>query len=52
MHDEPARTWTLDELGHEAGLSRSALHERFVRYVGQPPLQHLTNWRMQLASNL
>jgi AraC-like DNA-binding protein len=52
MHGEPARAWTLDDLGREAGLSRSALHERFVRYVGQPPMQYLTNWRMQLAANL
>jgi AraC-like DNA-binding protein len=32
------------------GLSRSALHERFVALVGQPPVQYLTSWRMQLAS--
>jgi AraC-like DNA-binding protein len=52
MHEHPARAWTLEDLGREAGLSRSALHERFVRYVGQPPMQYLTNWRMQLAANL
>jgi AraC-like DNA-binding protein len=28
------------------------LHERFVRYIGQPPMQYLTNWRMQLGANL
>jgi AraC-like DNA-binding protein len=28
------------------------LHERFVRFVGQPPVQYLTSWRMQLAANL
>jgi len=52
MHEQPARDWTLDDLGREAGLSRSALHERFVRFAGQPPMQYLTNWRMQLAANL
>ncbi len=51
MHAAPARDWTLEELGREAGLSRSALHERFVRFVGQPPMQYLTQWRMQLAAN-
>ncbi len=50
IHGEPARDWTLEALGQEAGLSRSALHERFVRFVGQPPMQYLANWRMQLAA--
>ena len=39
-----------DELGRQAGLSRSALHERFVALVGQPPMQYLSGWRMQLAA--
>jgi AraC-like DNA-binding protein len=52
IHQEPARAWDLEDLGGVAGLSRSALHERFVRYVGQPPMQYLTNWRMQVAANL
>jgi AraC-like DNA-binding protein len=34
------------------GLSRSALHERFVHFIGQPPMQYLAQWRMQLASKL
>jgi AraC-like DNA-binding protein len=33
------------------GLSRSVLAERFTGFVGQPPMQYLTNWRMQLAAN-
>jgi len=24
--------------------------ERFVRFIGQPPMQYLTQWRMQLAA--
>lgn len=52
IHDQAARAWTLEDLGREAGLSRSALHERFVRFVGQPPMQYLASWRMQLAANL
>lgn len=52
MHERPAEPWTIDELGRQAGLSRSALHERFVELIGQPPMQYLTNWRMQLASRL
>ena len=52
LHDQPAAPWTLDMLGKEIGLSRSALHERFVRLLGQPPMTYLTQWRMQVASNL
>ncbi|HUM11852.1 MAG TPA: AraC family transcriptional regulator [Myxococcaceae bacterium] len=52
LHEEPAKAWTLDELGRKVGLSRSPLHERFVQFVGQPPMQYLTHWRMQLASGL
>ena len=52
MHEQPSRDWTIDELGKEIGLSRSALHERFVEFTGQPPMQYLTSWRMQMASGL
>jgi AraC-like DNA-binding protein len=50
LHQRPAEAWTLERLGSEAGLSRSSLHERFAHLIGQPPMQYLTNWRMQLAA--
>jgi AraC-like DNA-binding protein len=52
LHERPADPWTIDELGRQVGLSRSALHERFVELVGQPPMQYLTNWRMQRGAGL
>ena len=52
MHERPEREWSLDDLAHQVGLSRSALHERFVRYVGQAPMQYLANWRIQLGARL
>ena len=52
MHEEPARQWSVEELGERVGLSRSALHERFADMIGQPPMQYLANWRMQVASAL
>jgi AraC-like DNA-binding protein len=52
MHEQPGRQWSLDDLAREVGLSRSALHERFVRYVGQAPMQYLASWRMQLGARL
>jgi AraC-like DNA-binding protein len=50
FHAEPARGWTLDELGRAVGLSRSALTERFTPLIGVAPMQYLANWRMQLAA--
>jgi AraC-like DNA-binding protein len=52
LHEQPATDWTVEELGRQVGLSRSALHERFVELIGQPPMQYLTQWRMQCASRL
>jgi AraC-like DNA-binding protein len=52
LHERPAAPWTIEDLSGQVGLSRSALHERFVSLIGQPPVQYLTNWRMQLASRL
>ena len=51
LHRDPARDWTLLSLARQVALSRSALAERFTQFVGQPPMQYLTNWRMQLAAN-
>lgn len=51
LHRSPSRNWTIEALAHEVGLSRSALAERFTHLVGQPPMQYLANWRMQLAAN-
>jgi len=52
MHQRPAHSWSIDELGREVGLSRSALHERFVLLIGAPPMQYLAQWRMQAAARL
>ena len=52
LHAQPQRSWTLVELAREAGLSRSALAERFAHFVGTPPMQYLVRWRMQTAARL
>ena len=51
LHRNPARHWTIESLARNVGLSRSALAERFTQFVGQPPMQYLAQWRMQLAAN-
>ena len=50
LHARPAHSWTLEELAAEAGASRSALADRFAQLVGYPPIQYLTQWRMQIAA--
>ncbi|MEJ8852965.1 AraC family transcriptional regulator [Variovorax robiniae] len=52
MHEHPAKEWTVEELGRHAGLSRSALHDRFVQLVGVAPMQYLAQWRMQAAARM
>jgi AraC-like DNA-binding protein len=52
LHGEPRRSWTVDELGERVGLSRSALANRFNELLGEPPMQYLTRWRLQLAAQL
>ena len=52
LHARPAHPWTLAELATEAASSRSSLAKRFADLVGQPPMQYLTQWRMQVAANM
>jgi AraC-like DNA-binding protein len=52
LHERPEHAWTLGELARSVGLSRSVLAERFCGFVGQPPMQYLTHWRMQVAARL
>ena len=52
MHGDMGRAWTMAELAREAGLSRSAFFDRFVRAVGMPPMQYLLAWRMAAAKDM
>jgi AraC-like DNA-binding protein len=49
VHGRTSTSWTVASLAKEAGLSRSAFFERFVRAVGTPPMEYLLGWRMALA---
>jgi AraC-like DNA-binding protein len=51
LHAAPARDWTIEDLARAIGQSRSVLAERFSALVGTPPLQYLSRWRMQLATD-
>lgn len=50
MHAEPARHWTLEELAHISGLSRTIFAQRFKRLVGETTMCYLMRWRMLLAT--
>lgn len=52
VHAMPERDWTVHSLARESGLSRSAFADRFRTLVGQPPLQYVTEIRMQKAIEL
>lgn len=45
----PERRWTVESLANEVAMSRSAFADRFKKLVGEPPMQYLTRWRMNLA---
>jgi AraC-like DNA-binding protein len=49
MHESPAKEWTLDDLAHVAGMSRSAFATRFREELGVTPGQYLLGWRVGLA---
>jgi len=51
IHGEPGRPWTLDRLAGGSGTSRSTLAERFIRIMGQAPMQYLWQWRLHLAAD-
>ncbi|OWV77117.1 AraC family transcriptional regulator [Rhizobium sp. R339] len=50
IHDDPHRDWSLDELAACAGLSRSALADRFQSILATSPIRYIRDWRLTLAS--
>lgn len=50
LHAQPAHDWGVDELAQRVGLSRSAFAQRFSDLLGQPAMQYLSSWRLQLAA--
>jgi transcriptional regulator GlxA family with amidase domain len=51
LHGRIAHPWTIADLAGEVGISRSALVERFTRYLSEPPMAYLTRWRLELAAS-
>jgi AraC-like DNA-binding protein len=52
LHQNPKRSWTLDSLAKEVGVSRTVLVNRFTSHLGVAPMTYLSNWRMQIAASI
>ena len=50
IHHEPQKNWTVEQLGRDSGASRSALADKFKRYLGCAPAEYVTQHRMRLAA--
>jgi AraC-like DNA-binding protein len=50
VHGRPEESWTVEKLGRQVRLSRSALAERFVEVMDEPIFAFLTRWRLLLAA--
>lgn len=51
IHGDPARAWTVASLADELAMSRSSFAARFSELVGEPVIQYVTRWRMQVAAS-
>jgi AraC-like DNA-binding protein len=51
IHADPAHPWTVATLAREVAMSRSAFAARFTELVGEPAMQYVTRFRMQVAMN-
>ena len=49
IHSMPERSWTIESLGKEVGMSRTAFSNRFTELVGDTVMNYLTRWRMNMA---
>jgi AraC-like DNA-binding protein len=52
IHRDPAQNWTVASLADEVAMSRSAFAGRFTELVGEPAMQYVARWRMQLAVSM
>ena len=51
IHADVCRGWTIGELAHRSGMSRSAFARRFCDALGLAPVEYLLRWRMALAKD-
>jgi len=52
VHEHPGHPWTMQAMASLACMSRSAFAERFVQLMKMPPMQYVTQWRVNVAERL
>ncbi|MFF5477687.1 AraC family transcriptional regulator [Streptomyces sp. NPDC012935] len=52
IHRHTAHPWTVQELAHRVGMSRTAFARRFTHLVGQAPMAYVTWWRLSTAARI
>ncbi len=52
IHNRPEHAWTLDDLAHEARMSRARFAVHFRKIVGVTPFEYLADWRIGVAQAL
>jgi len=52
IHRDPAHAWTVASLADAVAMSRSAFAARFTKLVGEPPMNYVARWRMNIALTL
>ncbi|HLI83878.1 MAG TPA: AraC family transcriptional regulator [Bryobacteraceae bacterium] len=52
LHKNPAHSWTVANLAHQVGASRTRFAERFRHFLGEPPMAYLARWRLKLAAEI
>ena len=52
LHRNPAHPWTMANLAHAVGVSRTRFAERFRHFLGEPPMAYLARWRLKLAAEM
>ena len=52
LHEQPEKSWTIQDLAQAVGSSRAAFAKRFKGLVGETVFQYLTSLRMQRAKQL
>jgi AraC-like DNA-binding protein len=52
LHKNPSQPWTVANLAHRVGVSRTRFAERFRHFLGEPPMAYLARWRLKLAAEM
>lgn len=51
MHTRLNRSWKVETLARDVGMSRSSFSSRFAELVGEPPMTYLSRWRLNRAAH-